>query len=1028
VNGHTVLPSTPTSLETVTLHSGTMLPPGTLLANRFTIISQLGKGAQACVYQAHDELLDTTVAIKLLPGAVAAPLSMQTLRNEVLISRSLQHPNIIRVHDVYCDGQDAFFTMTYIPGELLAQRLSGGVSAVLYRRWEAQLAQAVMACQSAGILHGDIKPDNLLVTENEDLLLIDFGIGRSLHTAGQTSGHPRYSAPEVIATGRPHPQSDTFSAGRVLQDILQAVSTPHDSAAHRFWRWRTRRRVNQLCAVQPTRRPVLGRWVDNPPGFLPPPRFWTITTTLALLTCLTLWLALQPSSPRDDLTPTTRQVALIHADGYPLLRTVAKLLRYPLSLHPDIALIDAQHTDTLITNMALNPLANAQDRVDVASTLGADLVITLELTPANTGLYLVHATATAMPGNEEIFTVSHQVASATLANGLQSFADTLTRTLFAKLDTPITLPEMRFAEPLTDSDEALVMPSHSPQALLFSAQQAADSGDIVDARNTLAALRELPGLHQFWALKANLLNAQLDDNLPLAVQSIGALIRAFPERPELLVAQAKVNVWANQPQAAMKNYQQALTLRPNDGYLWFALARLQIMQGDITEALDNTLTRALVTFRRVNDKQGESLILNAFGIGHLRLAQYDEAMRYFTDALTLRQAESQPDERAKTLANMAIVASIRGQFRLAENSLQEALTLVESQHNAPEQAHILDTLGFLYEEQGLYTQALVYYQQGLDLRLNVADTSLQAESMSNVAYMHFLTGDIALAQIYWQQALTLFTQNNDMSHQLRTRQHLVQLGLIKGDIGSVSRQLRELTNIITSPFEQEQLYQHLLLSYYHFANGKVTQALRHAEGAQSLAKKTNDPKAWVESNLWMAEVCLKTAAWQCAENRLNSIAADMGNGSYEQRAVYRWLKLALAYHQGERIHEQHTEYLSLIAIEHLPRITELKILLDMQERFNLPADSYAIQRATVLNDAAFYETHLQWLYLQARHANAYAKPQLKQVLARYPEYWRNHIYYAVIPDSKPLKDTLQAIWLATLPELQSNNYTEAYIE
>ncbi|WP_147318259.1 protein kinase domain-containing protein [Salinimonas sediminis] len=762
-----------------------MLSPGTLLANRFTIVSRLGKGAQAYVYQAFDELLDTTVAIKFLSGAAAAPLNMQTLRNEVLISRSLQHPNIIRVHDVYCDGPDAFFTMTYIPGELLAQRLSIGVSAALYRRWEAQLTQAVMACQSAGILHGDIKPDNLLVTENEDLLLIDFGIGRSLHSAGQSSGHPRYSAPEVIATGIPHPQSDTFSAGRVLQDILQAVSPPHHSAAHRFWRWRTRRRVNQLCAVQPARRPALSRWADNTPSTLPPSRLWAIPTSLALLICLALWLALRTTTPPDKHAATTRQVALIHADGYPLLRTVAKLLRYPLALHPDVALIDAQHTEALITNMALNPLARAQDRVDVASTLGADLVITLELTPANTGLYLIHATATAMPGNEDIFTLSHEVATTTLASGLQSFADNLTRTLFTKLDTPVTLPEIRFAESLTGSDEVLALPAHSPQGLLLRAQQAADIGDIVAARNVLAALLKQPGLHQYWALKANLLKAQIDDNLPLAEQSIGVLIRAFPNRPELLVAQAKVNIWANQPQAAMQNYQQALTLRPNDGYLWFALARLQIMQGDITEALDHTLTRALVTFRRVNDKSGESLILNAFGIGHLRLAEYDEAMRYFTDALALRQPESQPDERAKTLANVAIVASIKGQFSLAEQSLQEALTLVESQHNAPEQAHILDTLGFLHEEQGLYTQALVYYQRGLDLRLDEADTSLQAESMSNVAYMHFLTGDIALAQIYWQQALSLFSQNNDMSHQLRTRQHLVQLGLIKGDIAVV---------------------------------------------------------------------------------------------------------------------------------------------------------------------------------------------------------------------------------------------------
>ena len=91
-------------LKTEVLASGSSIAPNSRLANRFRIVEQLGAGAQASVYSAIDELLDVKVALKVIEGGASDPVKMHTIRNEVNIARQLQHPNIIRVHDVFSDG------------------------------------------------------------------------------------------------------------------------------------------------------------------------------------------------------------------------------------------------------------------------------------------------------------------------------------------------------------------------------------------------------------------------------------------------------------------------------------------------------------------------------------------------------------------------------------------------------------------------------------------------------------------------------------------------------------------------------------------------------------------------------------------------------------------------------------------------------------------------------------------------------------------------------------------------------------
>lgn len=1042
LNRPDVPPSTQEQLKTEALFSGPRFEEGHLLAHRFRILRQLGAGAQGLVFAAKDELLETDIALKIIEGSVTDPHQMTVLRNEVNIARQLQHPNIIRVHDVFCDGDTAFFTMEYVPGVPLFERIQNPVTRDDFGRWRHQLLDAIAACQSVDIKHGDIKPDNILVDEENNLRLIDFGIGHNDDMFSQTSGHQQYTAPEVLQTGKANEQSDLYSAGRVLEDIFDSVERDKRLVKGALWRSQQRHLLRRLTAKNPKNRPALHTLLKESRRALH--STLAVASACLFMLCIIAYYVVSPSSnkvPVELGSENPVQMILLPHPDFPLLDTISELLRYPLSTHPDIALVSKDETKSVIRNLALSPSQNDTQRVDLAAILAADTVLMLDATPTSSESYLLHASVLSMPANTAIFTTSGSVNTATLASDLELFANELIRTLFDAFATPKTLPDLQHLEVLdaawqkgealdiANTIDAIIATSPSyPGGWVEKANMALNTGDFSGAKKALDALMALPELGEYWRLQGELIRAQIYDDLPLAQQAIDALTAAYPNRAELLATRADIHQWAGNDNAAMADYKAALLIRPNDGQLWFELARLQIINGDIETATSDTLTKALVAFRQVKNTVGESLVLNGFGIAHMRMAENDTAAKYFQDALALRDASSQPSERAKTLANLALATSMQGNYPIAEMSLKEALGLLQDLGDLAQEAHVHDSLGFLYEEQGLYQQALTQYKRGLDLRVQLGDKLLQPESMSNVAYMHFLIGDLSLAEIYWQQALSLFERNGDKAHLLRTYQNLAQLSLVKGDNNKARRFLTNVDSELSSENEQERMFNHLLYSYLHFATSNLQQAFENMNSAELLAKNNNDLRAFVEVNLWRAEACLKTADWECVKNALESIENDVSEESHEQYAVYQWLDLSLKHHTSSPVNDSSQVYNALVDTTNIPVLTELKILLDMQQRLNLDINSEAMQKSTSMMKPSFYQPYLEWLYVKAKFGDKEARDKLDQQITLHDAYWRNHIYYSIILGNDARQSKLASEWLNQMTEVQAKNYRMAYLE
>lgn len=202
--------------------------PGRLLAGRYRLHERLGRGGAGQVWEATDERLDRRVAVKLLAPGTAAALA----EHEARTAAAIDHPNVVRVHDVATDGDLPFLVMDLVPGRSLRERLDadGPLGAAAAATMAAAVLDGLAAVHAAGALHRDVKPSNVIETPEGSVRLVDFGVARSpsvgqtITPAGGVVGTPAYLAPEQAVGGDVDERTDVFAAGVLLHEL--AVGRP----------------------------------------------------------------------------------------------------------------------------------------------------------------------------------------------------------------------------------------------------------------------------------------------------------------------------------------------------------------------------------------------------------------------------------------------------------------------------------------------------------------------------------------------------------------------------------------------------------------------------------------------------------------------------------------------------------------------------------------------------------------------------------------------------------------------------------
>ena len=208
--------------------SPTTLQPGAVLAGRYQIVKLLGEGGMGAVYRAHDRELEREVAIKIIrPDLARNAQVLQRFKQELILARQVTHRNIIRIFDLGSAEGLRFITMEFIEGEDVAQ--------ILARRGKlpvqeaigiiTQVARGLEAAHAEGVVHRDLKPQNVMVDSQGKCCVMDFGIARSMDTASMTRtgallGTPTYMSPEQAQGLKVDARSDLYTLGIIFYELL----------------------------------------------------------------------------------------------------------------------------------------------------------------------------------------------------------------------------------------------------------------------------------------------------------------------------------------------------------------------------------------------------------------------------------------------------------------------------------------------------------------------------------------------------------------------------------------------------------------------------------------------------------------------------------------------------------------------------------------------------------------------------------------------------------------------------------------
>src|SRR5689334_6389427 len=214
-------------------HPSRNAPPlgqGTVVNDRYEIRQSLGKGGMGEVFLAYDRTTQQPSALKVVREESRMPGDDEALRQELLLARSVSHPNVCRVHDLAPSPWGPILVMEHIAGQTLhthirRKKASGGYTSDEFRKIASEAAAGLAAIHAQGLVHGDFKPGNVMVT-NDRAVILDFGfaqerarLSKRRPGAPPDGGTPNYMSPERLRSGGASAEDDMYALGLTLWEM-----------------------------------------------------------------------------------------------------------------------------------------------------------------------------------------------------------------------------------------------------------------------------------------------------------------------------------------------------------------------------------------------------------------------------------------------------------------------------------------------------------------------------------------------------------------------------------------------------------------------------------------------------------------------------------------------------------------------------------------------------------------------------------------------------------------------------------------
>ena len=877
----------------------TELAPGVVLAERYSLVRRLGRGAAGEVWSAEDQQLGETVAIKLLTtGEPDAVGSQDQLTREVRLARRVTHRNVCRLHDVHLQPQP-FVSMELLQGETLEELLErdGPQSVERARSVLRQLASGLAAAHGAGVVHRDLKSSNIvLVEDGQRPVICDFGLssigGEAAVETEAVVGTPVTVAPETARGEASTSASDLYAFGVVAFQLLTgelpfAGPSVVDAAAleavvarleragvPRHWR----QLVAQCLDAEPEARPT-AEAVRR--ALTPRPRTagrLVVAAGLVVVVAIGVWRSWANPVPRPSVAvlPLGWSESAAEADHerprwLPL--AVSELVAAELAATGAVCVLDRQRTVEVA--VATRPDDDQQRRMHgLQRRLAADMVLTGTVSLVDERLKLqlrlIGPDAVTVTGSAKVAgdvddlgaMTARAVAKLVRSSRMERSGDAELSIAASAIEVYsrglAALRAGEIAEARRMLEEAVTVDPDSPLLRVALARaMAAEGAHRVAAAQARQAVELAGDCTEELRLELVGLAALLGGDPDGAVAACEAWCQRAPDSVEARLQLVRSLIAAGHGGEALRAVQTARQGRQS----WRRDLRLQL-EGARAASVAGLFEQQLEMARAL-EEAAQSPMLRAQaqlnqGQALLRLGRSEAARVALQRALGTFTANSGRAGVAQALNSLAVLASRTGRLEEAELLYRRSLAICEQIGDRSGVAHALRNLGIVARRRGDMGRAVAAARQSLMTCRELGDDSGIAVALVNLAVTHRARGELEKAEQLFREALD---QRRAMAHDRGCAVALVNLGnvlLQQGQLGDAAAAFAEAEELALARNDRRTashaLFGHAMVHWYRGAGDAANEAVW---SARRLRHGLNDAAGCAATDILMAQMALE---------------------------------------------------------------------------------------------------------------------------------------------------------------------------